>query len=362
MLVAFLVAIAGFTASNANNCCKLHDLEATCAAEAAQNCVWLADNDARLAVSISGRQCISRRNAECLQNVVDSGDRRAIACSGLEIEESDVDRVCAFEPCDNDAFDYNIQFIFDESGSVGLANYQGCVDFVVALIQNDVNSVADISVLSFASSTEVLYSFSDDQTSRAGVLAVTLDAKNGYGAGGTYSRTALEAGVALFKNHASSGETNFLFFITDGIPTSSSDPCDGSAASATLLNDISTLDIRVIIMGIGNFDANRIACLDPTTNDENTFLVSGFTPADFSELEEDARPITCPATVPLMERVLAALYHPYSSFTTASAPMQAIVAVLFALVMYKLYRYYTTNDAHQYKLIQTETETAYGSV
>eukprot|EP01083_Nonionella_stella_P034602 94698_1 len=382
MLVAFLITIAGFTISNANNCCQLHHLEATCVAETGQNCVWIPDGDLRLTVSKSGRQCVGKKNANCLQKIVDSGDKRAVACT-LEIEESEVstyrasalsfyldepivrnvDRTCEFEPCTNDAFDYNIQFIFDESGSVGSTNYKASVDFVLALIENDVNSVAAVSVLSFSSSSniDVLYSFSDDQTSRTGVLAATSDAKNHYSGGSTYTRHALEVGVSLFKNDADSKETNFLFLITDGIPSGSSDPCDDSSTSTTLLNEIDNLNIRVLTMGIGNFDATRLACLDPTTNDENTFLVPGFTPEDFSKLEEDARPMTCPAAT-TMDMVLAALYHPYRSFMTASAPVQAIVAMVFALVMYGLYRYYTTKDAHQYKLIPTETEAAYGSV
>merc|ERR1712130_457605 len=252
----------------------------------------------------------------------------------------------------------NVQFIFDDDNNIGKVwkHYYGFADFIQILIASNVNPDAKVSVLFFGSTAEVIHSFNDDQSSRQQVLRNTENCKFHYAGKGKATRNALEKGVEIFEQQTKKNtvKENILFFVADGPPDSGSNPCDDSVASKALLERISARNIRVIIMGIGDFDSRSMDCLDPSANKENTFIVNGFTSEDFSKLEESVRSITCP--VPSTKT----LDHSYSSFVGGLYYMKMYIVLLIALVIYGLYRY-CVGTKHAAS-ININMDTDYGSV
>ena len=94
---------------------------------------------------------------------------------------------------------YNLLFILDESTSVGHLNYISSIDFVIKLINEDINSIANISALTFSTNVnDIVYLFSDDQTNRDGIkLALEIE-KNYYDGGNTNTNEALSIGLEQF--------------------------------------------------------------------------------------------------------------------------------------------------------------------
>ena len=72
----------------------------------------------------------------------------------------------------------NVQFILDESGSVGAGNYDNSIEFVKELIIQNVNDMSPVSAFSFSNVMDTLYTFNQDQTSRNGLLLALDNAKS----------------------------------------------------------------------------------------------------------------------------------------------------------------------------------------
>jgi len=371
MLALFIVSSALIAGLHAG-CCELHLSKATCDAEVGQECVWLTDGDARIAETQSGtQQCMSPSLAECLQTVLDTGSPRSVVCPPAPVPLPGP--TCEFAECQNDAVDYNILFILDESGSVGAYNYDQSVDFTKALIHNDVSSASAVSVYSFSNAVDTIYQFDEDQSSRAGVLSAlenNKDSAGQYQGKCTDTLSALEAGIAEFENAASvaASDTNYLFLITDGVPYCgcglSSSTCHVEVCGtegASVRQRLADYGVRVYTMGIGNFDITRIECISDA---DDVFLVDGFTSDDFSKLEEQARPDLCPA-VTTMRRgrgmILASVVSVKDAVFGQHLVMNIIVVAIVAMIIYG----YCLNKNAKYdgydKLAVDDAPAAYGS-
>mmetsp|Transcript_49960 Transcript_49960/g.44771 ORF Transcript_49960/g.44771 Transcript_49960/m.44771 type:complete len:384 (-) Transcript_49960:239-1390(-) len=363
-----------------SRCCDLHMSAATCQAEAGQSCTILTDQ-AQITLN-GGGICVSDDNAICLAKMAQTGKPRAIACPPAPASDpaSPVNDpnapafggpVCSFAQCTNNNVEYNIQFILDESGSVGATNYDSSVDFVKALIENDVNDVSPVSVYSFSNAVDTLYQFGQDQNSRTSVLSALDGAKSTAGAYQgrcTDTLSALTEAVDHFATAADNGNLNsgdrFLFLITDGVPycgcglpsTCKTDVC--GASGAAVRQKIDDYDIRIFTMGIGSFDITTIECLSTT---QDVFQVSGFTSDDFTNLEEQVRPTLCPAVMPpFMDRIFAVLSTPVSSFNESSLLIKSVILLLTSVFIYGMYRLYANKKYAGYEKLNT-SEAQYGS-
>eukprot|EP01084_Bolivina_argentea_P232688 392132_1 len=163
-------------------------------------------------------------------------------------------------PC-SDA--YNYAFVVDESGSVGVLNYQKSIDFVKNIVSNHVNSVSNIAALAFSSAVDFIYGFNEDQTSRNALLSELEQEKTDFANSLTYTDDAMRAAILEFKNNGFN-DKNILILVTDGVPyPPEHDPCQ-----TDILNDLQTYNIRVAIVGVtGGFSSTEVKCLVSDVND-----------------------------------------------------------------------------------------------
>eukprot|EP00486_Rosalina_sp_Unknown_P006695 CAMPEP_0201569636 /NCGR_PEP_ID=MMETSP0190_2-20130828/11424_1 /ASSEMBLY_ACC=CAM_ASM_000263 /TAXON_ID=37353 /ORGANISM="Rosalina sp." /LENGTH=553 /DNA_ID=CAMNT_0047992183 /DNA_START=145 /DNA_END=1806 /DNA_ORIENTATION=- len=194
--------------------------------------------------------------------------------------------------------DYNVQFVIDESGSVGPVNYDATVDFVQSMIQNDISDDTPVSVLSFGSKAgpepsigyEIIYRFSDDQTSRNGVIDALENSQHEGNL--TPTRTALEGALDEWEAAENAGKLNngerILFLITDGVPY----PSDQTPCLQSIYDKINELNVRIIILGIGQFNIATISCV--AFRDEDIYQIAGFQEAQFDQLESELSVVSCP--------------------------------------------------------------------
>jgi len=329
-----------------NGCCDLHKAEATCNAEVGTSCIWMPVGDVRIPYTDDGsQQCVSAQLADCLDACVATGLApdfivRSNVCPPAPTGNTPT---CEFEVCTNHEPEYNIQFILDESGSVGMQSYIDSVDFVMNMIKNDVNKPAKISAYSFSNNPEERYSFTDDQTSRAAVLSALESSKSAYQGKCTDTLAALERGISDFEDDpiVSPTDNNYLFLITDGVPycgcgldtSCRVDVCGDSGAA--MRARLTHYNIRVFTMAIGNFDVLQISCLSDTND---IFEVASFSSNDFTRLEEAVRTTLCEVkTTSIPEQILAVFANGVQSFNESTVLVKAMIVLFVAAMIYGIY-------------------------
>jgi len=347
ILCLLLGISSGFVINNdpTNGCCDLHKQEATCDAEVGADCLWMAPSDPRVPYTDDGtQQCVSAQLADCLDKCVATGIApqflvRSNICPPAPVSNQPT---CEFEVCTNNEPKYNIQFILDESGSVGTTYYVDSVNFVMNMIKNDVNKPAKISAYSFSNSPEERYSFSDDQTQRNDILASLENSKSLYQGQCTDTLSALERGISDFEGDASvtPADNNYLFLITDGVPycgcglpsSCSVEVC--GAAGADMRARLKAYNIRVFTMAIGNFDVTQVSCLsDPV----DIFEVATFSSTDFTRLEEAVRTTLCVTKKTIPEQIFAVLSNPVQSFNESTMLIKSLVVLSVAALIFGVY-------------------------
>eukprot|EP00484_Ammonia_sp_Unknown_P005189 CAMPEP_0197077004 /NCGR_PEP_ID=MMETSP1384-20130603/212396_1 /TAXON_ID=29189 /ORGANISM="Ammonia sp." /LENGTH=1178 /DNA_ID=CAMNT_0042515863 /DNA_START=58 /DNA_END=3595 /DNA_ORIENTATION=- len=203
---------------------------------------------------------------------------------------------------------YNVQFTFDESGSVGLANYVNSVDFVQDLVGNSVSSAAKVAVLSFSTNNDEVYAFTQTQSSRTSVLSALETEKSDYAGQFTDTYNALLQAFAQFDADSSitSSDNNMMFLITDGTPSCTNwerqnglcveQICTSDTNKNTILNGLQSRHITLYILGIGSFDSSEISCLVENQDASQQFIygIEDFSAAEFKEVESQFRAILCP--------------------------------------------------------------------
>eukprot|EP01084_Bolivina_argentea_P134652 237451_1 len=261
-------------------CCIIHSEKATCLAEAGSSCTWLDAADPLYSLGQSdGIQCVSKPWVEC-------------ASKGICPLPPTVPLPahCVFSACANNEIEYNIAFVIDESGSVGKSNYLASLDFVQNMIENDINELANLSMLAFSSGTDRMYSFTDSQDDqRKGALAALKEERNNYNGGGTCTATALQEVVKEFRttDFISPSDNNLLFLLTDGYPNCHGDVCD-------VKMQLDYAGVEVIVVGIsGGFSASKVRCLVDDVGDIKT--IPKFDEKLFYSLESQLRNVVCPA-------------------------------------------------------------------
>jgi uncharacterized protein with von Willebrand factor type A (vWA) domain len=148
-------------------------------------------------------------------------------------------------------------FVLDESGSVGSTNFGLVKNFIADQITNDMSAGSNVGVISYASSQLLDWRFSDTQTPRTALVAKV----NGlvFSGGGTSTANALTLAVNEYTANDDPSKDNILVLVTDGVPSS---PVCGKKAA------LDAAGIKVIIIGVGNFNTAPVACLvdNPVTD------------------------------------------------------------------------------------------------
>ena len=212
--------------------------------------------------------------------------------------------------------EFNINFILDESGSVNQGvgnenNYNNMIDFVQDLILYDINSLSKISALAFSKNNDPLYYFMNDQSNRDGIIQALEDERLRYADSTTDTYNAIARGIDMFSEDGviEMPDQNFMFLLTDGKPdcgsgdTADVDCREQLCISATqpssdgeiLITELEERDIRLYILGIGNFASysDQVSCL---TSNEYIYQIEDFTSEEFKLIEAEFRTILCPNT------------------------------------------------------------------
>eukprot|EP00483_Globobulimina_turgida_P000980 UN00982 len=160
----------------------------------------------------------------------------------------------------------NYVFTIDESFSVGPTNYVASIDFVIELIEDHLPLNSQIAALAFSTGTDFIYGFSDVQTPRDDLIAALIVEKSDDQWGLTHTSDALAMAVDQFEVAGYTSD-NMIILITDGdaVPDSQS-PCPTTGVS-DVKQEIDDLNIRVVIVRVGSFDENEVACLVQDASD-----------------------------------------------------------------------------------------------
>lgn len=221
----------------------------------------------------------------------------------------------------------DVVFLIDDSGSVGTGGFQQEKDLVSDLISTVFPGYTRFSAVTFATTTNVLFDFLDDQD--RSVLSTSIQNAS-YTGGSSATLSALQSAVGLFQNYSPDADPGHflqrdIVLITDGnpFPISSQNPCSlTNPAAATLRNQLSSLGVRTTIVGVGEqFDPGTLNCLveDPDSQIMPIELVSWVLanpdeeaiPLSFLSMnppaDPEVTPVPEPASLGLVGGVLLAL-------------------------------------------------------
>jgi len=184
--------------------------------------------------------------------------------------------------------DYNVQFIIDESGSVGAGGYALSVDFVQNLISNDISPNAPISIFEFSTDVDLIYRFDQTQLPRS-IMNNALGSSS-FDGSLTATATAIQDGIDEFNRAIAAGDLvdgdRLMFIMTDGEPNRGGDPC-------ALKPQLDALDIQVILIGVGSFDRTDVECLAVNARD-SIIEIAAFTQDAFDAVEAQISTTVCP--------------------------------------------------------------------
>jgi len=203
---------------------------------------------------------------------------------------------------------YNLLIILDESGSIGMANYQFTVDFVINLINNEINPNSPLASVAFSNALDMVYGFGDNQADRSGILAALQAEKNDFDGGTTGTYDVMVYALNEFtSNNIPATDNNIIFLFTDGVPVPSDgqrvcEPTTGPAAQRFLnrragLEALDTLNIEVVLIALNFVDPSPLMCL------YDHIFMGGFTSADFDSIEAGLVGVLCEGLVPQPEPV-----------------------------------------------------------
>ena len=166
-------------------------------------------------------------------------------------------------------------FILDSSGSVGSTGWLQTKDFVTNVISTGLPDPSDpVGIITFSTGATERYDFFNNQDR---TVIRNLIQSLPFVGGSTYTRTAVDLGINMFvRDSINVGSTNpkLMFLITDGVPNPiTEDPC-------SLKTQLDFYEIKLIIIGVGNFDINRISCL---VDNPSTDIIQA---SDFNALNE----------------------------------------------------------------------------
>ena len=194
---------------------------------------------------------------------------------------------------------YNLLFVLDESGSVNPTRYVQSIDFIIDIIQQDVDPRIAAAV-AFGTNTDEIYSFGDDQSNRAGIIAALEAEKTNFAGSLTDTLEALQFAINEFQsNNIPATENNIVILVTDGTPNEGN-VCSGNNKVASLAG-LDTLNIRVIVVALGpnpstiNAIRSQLRC---TFDDPPDFLSGDFNDFDFQRLAGEIEAILCSLPVP----------------------------------------------------------------
>jgi hypothetical protein len=243
---------------------------------------------------------------------------------------------------------YHIQFLFDESGSVGGDAFRETITFVKNMISRHINSQSVLSAMAFGQDNDPVWHFSDDQSSRSGILAALDEESNDFAGSSTDTYNVVKSGAAEFAFEGYT-ENNIMILLTDGNPKCRSADVDCiediCGADSDLVDLLRTNNIEVILIGVGSkIDLSQIDCL---VNDVSTNVVHYIDDYDqtlFDELALKIRKKTCTydstdgASSANAEPQSLTFLHRISSnqWTNESVITACAIAFLFAFVCMSL--------------------------
>ena len=180
------------------------------------------------------------------------------------------------------------------------------IDFVQDLILYDINAISKVSALAYSKGNDPIYYFMNDQSDRDGILQALEDERIDYADSTTDTYNAIIRGTDMFSEDGviQIPDGNFMFLITDGEPNCGGEDVDcreelcvsssqATADGQTLITELDERDIRLYILGIGDFDETKIGCL---TDNQYIYRIEDFTSEEFKLIEAEFRTILCPIT------------------------------------------------------------------
>lgn len=174
----------------------------------------------------------------------------------------------------------HFSFVVDESGSITDDNFNNYIkQFVMDVIQRDINDVSDINIILYDEVTIELHTFDEQQYPRDTMLHKL--AARVYDGGDTHTGEAMKAAIDQFKDKGYT-QQNIMFLITDGMHKG------GVIEPCSLEQELKDNGITLVVIAVGttvnNIDLN---CAD------YPFEVQSFSKQDFDAITDDIRGITC---------------------------------------------------------------------
>jgi hypothetical protein len=180
----------------------------------------------------------------------------------------------------------DVVFAMDSSGSIGTAGWTQEKAFVADIIASYLDGDR-ASVLSFATGTPFTkFHLTDVDSSSAEGLVSQVNGMS-YLNGSTYTKNAMQAVANEFDANSPEGNARLAFLITDGNPNppSSQNPCSTDTSAQALQSQLSSLNVRTIIIGVGaDINPSTLACL---LRDSSDYIpVGSFSAEDFATIQQ----------------------------------------------------------------------------
>lgn len=185
----------------------------------------------------------------------------------------------------------DVVFAMDASGSIGATSFTKEKDFVAGLIQSAIPTDANISIVSFATDSDIILTWAQ-AAAKTTAQKVAFVNNITYTKGYTNTVGAIQDALTLF-NYTTTRVKMFVL-ITDGNPNL---PNGGDVEVCNYASSLKTSGITTLIVGVGSaWDPDQVDCL---VTDTSKYIISV---TDFDAFD-DALPaitdVTCPVSYSL---------------------------------------------------------------